>query len=154
MKLQSASDILRKSYEKSTEKLPHGHAPDGHDVPCRHFYAAGRVAHGLISHYSVAESIQGFASSAASVGGVVALVSSFFLIGKLSKLLLLRLSVATCAVFLALLKVSPVYSVFVAMWFALGAAFNLHVGIAFCAASTFLCALCCRFAKLPPDKKA
>ena len=36
---------------------------------------------------------------------------------------------------------------------ALGAVFNLHVGIAFCAASTFLCALCCRFANLPPDKK-
>ncbi len=84
------------------------------------FTLQGALLTSLISHYSVAESIQGFASSAASVGGVVALVSSFFLIGKLSKLLLLRLAVATCAVFLALLKVSPVYAVFVVMWFALG----------------------------------
>ena len=84
------------------------------------FTLQGALLTSLISHYSVVESVQGFASSAASVGGVVALVSSFFLIGKLSKLLLLRLSVATCAVFLALLKVSPAYAVFVAMWFALG----------------------------------
>ena len=84
------------------------------------FTLQGALLTSLISHYSVAESVQGFASSAASVGGVVALVSSFFLIGKLSTLLLLRLSVAACAVFLALLKVAPVYAVFVAMWFALG----------------------------------
>lgn len=84
------------------------------------FTLQGALLTSLIAHYSVAESVQGFASSTASIGGVVALVSSFFLIGKLSKLLLLRLSVATCAVFLALLKVSPTYAVFVIMWFALG----------------------------------
>lgn len=84
------------------------------------FTLQGALLTSLITHYSVAESVQGFASSAASIGGVVALISSFFLIGKLSKLLLLRLSVATCAVFLVLLKISPVYSVFVLMWFALG----------------------------------
>lgn len=50
----------------------------------------------------------------------MALISSFFLIGKLSKLVLLRLAVATCTVFLALLYVSPTFAVFVVMWFALG----------------------------------
>jgi len=84
------------------------------------FTLQGALLTSLITHYSVADSVQGFASSAASFGGVVALVSSFFLIGKLSKLLLLRLSVATCAVFLALLKTSPTYAVFVAMWLILG----------------------------------
>jgi hypothetical protein len=69
------------------------------------FTLQGALLTSLITHYSVAESVQGFASSAASIGGVVALISSFFLIGKLSKLLLLRLSVATCAVFLVLLKI-------------------------------------------------
>lgn len=64
--------------------------------------------------------MQGFASRAASIGGVAALIASFFLIGKLSKLLLLRLAVATCAVFLALMKVSSTFAVFVAMWFGLG----------------------------------
>ncbi len=84
------------------------------------FTLQGALLTSLITHYSVADSVQGFASSTASIGGVVALISSFFLIGKLSKLLLLRLSVATCAVFLALLKVSPTYAVFVVMWFGLG----------------------------------
>lgn len=84
------------------------------------FTLQGALLTSLIDHYSVADSVQGFASSAASVGGVAALVSSFFLIGKLSKLLLLRLAVATCAVFMALLRISPSYAVFVAVWFALG----------------------------------
>lgn len=47
------------------------------------FTLQGALLTSLIAHYSVADSIQGFASSAASVGGVVALVSSFFPIGKL-----------------------------------------------------------------------
>lgn len=84
------------------------------------FTLQGALLTSLIAHYGVADSVQGFASSAMSVGGVVALMSSFFLIGKLSKLLLLRLAVGTCAVFLALLKVSPTFALFVAMWFALG----------------------------------
>lgn len=84
------------------------------------FTLQGALLTSLIAHYEVADSVQGFASSAASIGGVVALVSSFFLIGKLPKLLLLRLAVATCAVFLALMKVSPTFAVFVVMWFALG----------------------------------
>lgn len=84
------------------------------------FTLQGALLTSLITHYAVADSIQGFASSAASIGGVAALISSFFLIGKLSKLLLLRLSVATCVVFLVLLKLSPGYALFVAMWFALG----------------------------------
>lgn len=36
---------------------------------------------------------------------------------------------------------------------ALGAAFNLHVGIIFCIAFTFLCSLFCRFAKLPGNTR-
>lgn len=84
------------------------------------FTLQGALLTSLIAHYNVTDTVQGFASSAMSVGGVVALVSSFFLIGKLSKLLLLRLAVGTCAVFLALLKVSPAFAVFVVMWFALG----------------------------------
>lgn len=82
------------------------------------FTLQGALLTSLIAHYSVADSVQGFASSAASAGGVLALISSFFLIGHLSKLLLLRLAVAACAVFLALLKISPTFAVFVAMWFA------------------------------------
>jgi len=84
------------------------------------FTLQGALLTSLIAHYGVTDSVQGFASSAMSIGGVVALVSSFFLIGKLSKLLLLRIAVGICAVFLALLKVSPTFAVFVIMWFALG----------------------------------
>lgn len=84
------------------------------------FTLQGALLTSQITHYAVAEPLQGFASSAAAAGGVAALVSSFFLIGHLSKLLLLRLAVAACAVCLALLKTAPSYAVFVAMWLALG----------------------------------
>ena len=84
------------------------------------FTLQGSLLTNLITHYNLSDSVQGFASSAASAGGVLALVSSFFLIGHLPKLLLLRIAVAICAIFLALLKVSPSFSVFVAMWFAIG----------------------------------
>jgi len=84
------------------------------------FTLQGSLLTSLIAHYDLSDSVQGFASSSASIGGVIALISSFFLIGHLSKLLLLRIAVGICAVFLALLKVSPAFSVFVAMWFAIG----------------------------------
>ena len=84
------------------------------------FTLQGSLLTSLIAHYNLADSVQGFASSAACAGGVVALLSSFFLIGHVPKLVLLRIGVAICAVFLALLKFSPVFSVFVIMWFAIG----------------------------------
>lgn len=84
------------------------------------FTLQGSLLTSMITHYNLSDSVQGFASSAACAGGVVALLSSFFLIGHVPKLLLLRIGVAICAVFLALLKFSPAFSVFVIMWFAIG----------------------------------
>jgi len=84
------------------------------------FTLQGSLLTSLIAHYELSDSEQGFASSAACAGGVVALMSSFFLIGHIPKLLLLRIGVAVCSVFLALLKFSPSFSLFVVMWFAIG----------------------------------
>ncbi len=84
------------------------------------FALQGVLLSSLIAHYELSDSAQGLASSAASAGGVIALVSSFFLIGRLPKLWLLRIAVGVCAVFLALLKFAPGFGVFVGLWLCLG----------------------------------
>ena len=74
----------------------------------------------MIEHFGLTDSAQGLASSASAVGGVIALVSSFLLIGRLPKTMLLRVSLGICAVFIALLKLAPAFAVFVALWLIIG----------------------------------
>ena len=84
------------------------------------FALQGVLLSSLIEHYGLEDSAQGLASSAASAGGVIALVSSVFLIGRLPKVTLLQIALGVCAVFLALLKLAPTFAVFVGLWLALG----------------------------------
>ena len=74
----------------------------------------------LIEHYSLSVSAQGLASSAASLGGVIALVSSILLIGRVPKLTLLKISFLICSVFLALLSFAPAFGLFLLLWLVLG----------------------------------
>ena len=74
----------------------------------------------MIEYFGLTDSAQGLASSAASAGGVIALVSSFLLIGRLPKTMLLRIALGICAVFIALLKIAPAFGVFVALWLVIG----------------------------------
>ena len=80
----------------------------------------GPLLNSMIDHFGLTDSAQGLASSASSVGGVIALLTSFLMIGRLPKLTLFRIALGVCAVFLALLKFAPVFALFVALWLALG----------------------------------
>ncbi|MBQ3079234.1 MAG: MFS transporter [Clostridia bacterium] len=84
------------------------------------FSLQGILLTSIISHYSLTDSAQGLASSAASFGGVIALFSSIFLIGKLPKLTLIRIAFFVCFAFLALLSVLPHFALFIALWLMLG----------------------------------
>lgn len=80
----------------------------------------GPLLSSMIEHFGLTDSAQGLASSASSVGGVIALLTSFLMIGRLPKMTLFRIALGVCAVFLALLKLAPVFAVFVGLWLALG----------------------------------
>ena len=80
----------------------------------------GALLSSIIEHYGLSRSAQGAASAAASVGSVLALLGAFLLIGRLSKLTLLRLALCLNAVTLALLKLAPAFGVFAALWLLTG----------------------------------
>lgn len=80
----------------------------------------GALLNNIIAGYNLSDSAQGLASSAASAGCIIALVTSFLLIGRLPKIRLLQISVIICFAFLALLKISPNFSMFVFLWLILG----------------------------------
>ena len=80
----------------------------------------GALLSSIIAHYQLTDSAQGAASAAASAGSVIALLASFFLIGRLPKLTLLRLALCLSAATLALLRLAPVFGAFVALWLVAG----------------------------------
>ena len=80
----------------------------------------GALLSSIIEHYQLSNSAQGAASAAASVGSMLALLGSFLLIGRLPKLTLLRLAFCLSAVALGLLKLVPVFGVFVTLWLLVG----------------------------------
>jgi len=84
------------------------------------FEVQGALLNDIIGYYGLADSAQGLASAAVSAGAAAALVSSFFLIGRLPKLLLLRISVLFCGVFLILLKIAVSFQLFIAIWLLIG----------------------------------
>ena len=80
----------------------------------------GALLSSIIEHYQLSKSAQGAASSAASIGSVVALLASFLLIGRLPKLTLLRLALCLNAVTLVLLKFAPAFGAFTGLWLLTG----------------------------------
>ena len=84
------------------------------------FAIQGSLLTNIIDHFRLSDSAQGLASSATFVGGVVALVASFLLMGRLPKLLLLRLAMALSFFSLVLLYFAPSYDFFVIVWFVIG----------------------------------
>lgn len=80
------------------------------------FALQGILLNYIIDCYSLTDSAQGLASAASSVGAAAALIASFFLIGRMQKLTLLKFSVVLCVVFLVFLKFSPGFALFVGIW--------------------------------------
>ena len=80
----------------------------------------GTLLSGIIAHYHLKDSAQGAASAAVSAGSVLALLGSFLLIGRLSKLALLRLAFCISAAALVLLWLAPVFGLFLALWLVAG----------------------------------
>lgn len=84
------------------------------------FALQGILLTSIISHYSLDDSVKGFASSAASLGGVIALASSILLVGRVPKFRLLYAAFFICFAFLGLLYLTPSFAVFIAIWLVLG----------------------------------
>ncbi len=84
------------------------------------FAAQGALLNAMIDAYDLRASNQGLANAAAFAGGIVALLTAFFIQGRVRKRALLRVSIALCATGLVLLWLAPNYPLFCAVWFAVG----------------------------------
>lgn len=84
------------------------------------FAVQGALLNSMIDAYGLVASNQGSANAAAFAGGIAALLTAFFLQGRVRKRALLRASIALCAAGLVLLWLAPNYLIFCAVWFAVG----------------------------------
>ena len=84
------------------------------------FSLQGALLEDLIAHYNLSDSAQGLAGTAASVGGVIALALSFFLMGRVRKFGLLKAAFAICAAALIALCIMPSFALFVLIWGLIG----------------------------------
>lgn len=84
------------------------------------FALHGSLLTRTIDFYGLTDASQGMPSAAASAGGFLALISSLFLSGRISKLTLLKYSIGICAVFIFLLPWMANAGVFVAVWLCIG----------------------------------
>lgn len=82
--------------------------------------AQGALLTETISFFHLESSAQGMPAFLCSVGGMVSLAGTFFLIGRLPKLRLLEIGILTCCVFLCGIAQSSRFSLFLAAWFAVG----------------------------------
>lgn len=82
--------------------------------------AQGALLTETISFFRLESSAQGMPAFLCSVGGMVSLAGTFFLIGRLPKLRLLEIGILTCCVFLCGIALSSRFSLFLAAWFAVG----------------------------------
>lgn len=74
---------------------------------------SGTLLSHIIDYYGLKEASQGYFSSALSIGGVVALISSFVVMGRVAKTTLLKLAVGVCTAALIILRFSNGYGLFV-----------------------------------------
>lgn len=84
------------------------------------FAAQGALLSSMIDGYGLVASNQGAANAAAFAGGIVALLTAFFLQGRWRKRALLNAAIALCATSLVMLWLVPGYALFCAVWFAVG----------------------------------
>lgn len=84
------------------------------------FAVQGALLNAMIDAYALDASNQGSANAAAFAGGIVALLTAFFLQGRVRKRALLRASIGLCAAGLVMLWLAPGYLVFCAVWFVVG----------------------------------
>lgn len=84
------------------------------------FSLQGALLEDLIAHYNLSDSAQGLAGAVSSVGGVIALAVSFFLMGRVRKFGLLKVAFAICSAALAALFFIPSFAVFVLIWGCIG----------------------------------
>ena len=80
----------------------------------------GSMLNSVIDFFSLSSSSQGMPNSAAFFGAFLGLVSSFFVIGRISKQSLLEIAIIVSAVFLLLLRFADSFPVFVGIWFVIG----------------------------------
>ena len=84
------------------------------------FAVQGALLNAMIDAYALDASNQGSANAAAFAGGIVALLTAFFLQGRVRKRALLRASIGLCAAGQVMLWLAPGYLVFCAVWFVVG----------------------------------
>lgn len=84
------------------------------------FALQGSLLTRMIDHYELTDSLAGIPGAAASAGGFIALFASMLLIGRVSKLNLLKISTGICAGFLILLSLASDFYVFVLAWCVIG----------------------------------
>lgn len=84
------------------------------------FALQGSLITRLMNHYEVTESLGGISSAATSIGGFIALFLSLLLMGRLTKLTLLKMSIGVCALFFGMLPFAAEYAVFVLFWGVIG----------------------------------
>ncbi len=67
----------------------------------------------MIDSFHLEDAAQGYAGAAGSVGGLISLLSSFLVMGRVSKVTLLKLVVGIAAISLVFLWFAPVYAIFI-----------------------------------------
>lgn len=80
----------------------------------------GALLTDIINFFHLESSSQGLPGFLASVGGMLSLGSTFFLIGRLSKIRLLEIGILICCVFLCGVALAKDFLVFLALWFGVG----------------------------------
>lgn len=84
------------------------------------FALHGSLLTRTINLYGLTDASQGMPSTAASAGGFIALITTIFLSGRVSKLTLLKCSIGICAVFLFLLPWMSGAWIFIGVWLCIG----------------------------------
>ncbi|MDO5444646.1 MAG: MFS transporter [Eubacteriales bacterium] len=80
----------------------------------------GALLTDIINFFHPESSAQGLPVFLASVGGMVSLASTFFLIGRLPKFRLLEIGIMICCVFLCGVALAKTFFLFLSAWFAVG----------------------------------
>ena len=86
------------------------------------FALHGALLTNIIEHFQLESSAQGLPSSFAFAGSCAALVASFAVIGRISRIRLLTISVCGGAILLVLLAFAPTFATYLIVWLLVGVA--------------------------------
>ena len=84
------------------------------------FALHGALLTNIIEHFSLESSAQGLPSSFAFAGSCAALVLSFAVIGRISRVKLITWAIGICTLMLALLSFAPTFAVYLILWLLVG----------------------------------